>query len=626
MPPRRDRKKSLDLGRSDSSSSLMVATQPPPPPVLVRSKLPLKSVVKIFTVASSPNFMLPWQMSRQESYSGSGFIISGRKILTNAHVVADFTTVRIRRHGGQNKFPAKVLCINHWCDLALLTVDDDSFWEDLPELDVANDVPHMDERVLVIGYPMGGDTICVTRGVVSRVTTLVYCDSKVGQLFAPQLLAVQIDAAINSGNSGGPVFQENGSVVGIAFSGYAGSADNIGYIIPYPVIKNFLSTYEKTGNAGNICDLGFTYELCENHSMQKALKLNESKSFTGVHVIRVKKLGPCRKLVKSGDVLMKVNGFQVANDGTVAFREGERVHFAHAVTTNEIGSTLDIELLRAGKPLKLTIPGMQTPQLIKAFRGEKEMPPYLIVGGAVFTTLSIGLIEAAIDDFDDDSWECSRREKHYADQEIVIRISWLSHPINHGYVSRRVERIAKCNDVKIRNIKHFRALILKSKDFIHIETGNKRSIYLDKKEVEKTMKEIMLTYAIPSPVSKDLEPVDASYEPIPSSDEESDSDEEDEDDDGKKKKKKKNKKAKKQSSSEKEESKDTTREQNATTTTTTTTTPTSPKKARGRPKKIVAATDPADTTPKKRGRKPKTTPNKKGKQKEGETATSNDNE
>lgn len=60
--------------------------------------------------------------------AGSAFYIHGDRLLTNAHVVRDYTTVRVRRHGGSEKYKAKVLCINHACDLAILSVDEPGFW------------------------------------------------------------------------------------------------------------------------------------------------------------------------------------------------------------------------------------------------------------------------------------------------------------------------------------------------------------------------------------------------------------------------------------------------------------------------------------------------------------------
>eukprot|EP01147_Barroeca_monosierra_P007393 gene7393-9758_t len=468
MARRRPKKTSTaELPRLSAGS---VDEELPQPPPSVRKSLPCASVIKVFTVASRPNFKQPWQMSQQEYYKGSGFVIQNKYILTNAHVVADYTTVRVRRHGGHHKFVAKVLCINYTCDLALLTVDDEDFWKNLPALDVADEVPQLDERVLVIGYPMGGDTISVTRGVVSRVTTLNYSDFKFPQLPSSLLLVVQIDAAINSGNSGGPVFRENGKVVGVAFSGYAGAADNIGYIIPYPVIKNFLDDFKRFGLSDGVCDLGFTYELCENDALQKMLKLSGDRS--GVHVVRVKPMGASKGVIKTGDVVMNINGFKVANDATISFRNEERVHMSYAISSHPIGKPVTLELLRDGKKISAEINGKRTPALIPPFRRDKEMPSYLIIGGAVFTIMTAGLLEAAVDEFDDDSWEQSRRAKQYPDEQLVVRIGWLSHPINHGYAAQRSERIWKCNGVK-------------SKDFIHIETGVRRSIVFDVAEAKK---------------------------------------------------------------------------------------------------------------------------------------------
>ena len=103
-------------------------------------------------------------------------------ILTNAHVVDNYTTVRVRKNGGSDKFTAEVLYINQSCDLAVATVHDENFWkvavcctqcratllQDLPALEIAPSVPNLYDNVMVIGYPLGGDNISVTRGVVSR--------------------------------------------------------------------------------------------------------------------------------------------------------------------------------------------------------------------------------------------------------------------------------------------------------------------------------------------------------------------------------------------------------------------------------------------------------------------------
>lgn len=128
---------------------------------------------------------------------------------------------QVKRRGDDTKFLAKVLAIGTECDVALLTVDDGAFWEGLRPLEFGG-LPRLQDAVAVVGYPIGGDTISVTSGVVSRIEVLSYAHG------STELLGIQIDAAINSGNSGGPVFNSRGECVGIAFQSLTGDAENIG--------------------------------------------------------------------------------------------------------------------------------------------------------------------------------------------------------------------------------------------------------------------------------------------------------------------------------------------------------------------------------------------------------------
>ena len=80
------------------------------------------SVVKIFVVSSEPSYDDPWLMEPAASSGGSGCVIKGNRILTNAHVVSDQTFIQVRLQGQPQKYNAKVLAISHEADLALLTV------------------------------------------------------------------------------------------------------------------------------------------------------------------------------------------------------------------------------------------------------------------------------------------------------------------------------------------------------------------------------------------------------------------------------------------------------------------------------------------------------------------------
>ncbi|KAB2051851.1 hypothetical protein ES319_A12G080300v1 [Gossypium barbadense] len=271
-------------------------------------ELALDSVVKIFTVSSSPNYFLPWQNKSQRETMGSGFVIPGKKILTNAHVVADHTFVLVRKHGSPTKYRAEVQAVGHECDLAILVVESPEFWEGMNFLELG-DIPFLQEAVAVVGYPQGGDNISVTKGVVSRVEPTQYVHG------ATQLMAIQIDAAINPGNSGGPAIMGN-KVAGVAFQNLSG-AENIGYIIPVPVIKHFIAGIEESGKYMGFCFMGLSCQPTENVQLR--------------------------------------NHFKMQPHMTVPFRNRERITFDHLVSMKKPNETALVKLLRNGGEHAFTI-------------------------------------------------------------------------------------------------------------------------------------------------------------------------------------------------------------------------------------------------------------------------------
>jgi len=170
----------------------------------------MNAVVKVFCIRTEPNYSLPWQRKRQSTSTSTGFAIVGKRLVTNAHSVEHYTQVKVKKRGDETKYSAKVMSVGNECDLALLTVEDDSFWEDMTFLEFGA-LPRLQDSVLAIGYPIGGDTVSVTSGVVSRIEVTSYVHG------ASELLGVQVDAAINAGNSGGPALNNDGKCVGVAF-------------------------------------------------------------------------------------------------------------------------------------------------------------------------------------------------------------------------------------------------------------------------------------------------------------------------------------------------------------------------------------------------------------------------
>ncbi|KAF3496042.1 hypothetical protein DY000_02052982 [Brassica cretica] len=174
------------------------------------------SVVKVFFASRDYSRTRPWE-THTGRCSGSGFAISGKRILTNAHVVEvlnEHTSVHVKKRGSTIKYKAKVQKIAHECDLAILEIDSQEFWEGMNPLELGG-IPPLKKAVFVLGYSGGipfltSNRIWITKGLVSSFETKKYLHSDT------ELLRILIDATIKNGNSGGPVILEN-KVVGVAY-------------------------------------------------------------------------------------------------------------------------------------------------------------------------------------------------------------------------------------------------------------------------------------------------------------------------------------------------------------------------------------------------------------------------
>lgn len=113
------------------------------------------SVVKIDSTSLRPNYFQPWQLKGQAESSGSGFAITDKFILTNAHVVADNAFATVRRHGSSERFKCSVHAVAHECDLALLAVEEERFWREPSPLNplILGEIPELQDDVVVVGYP-----------------------------------------------------------------------------------------------------------------------------------------------------------------------------------------------------------------------------------------------------------------------------------------------------------------------------------------------------------------------------------------------------------------------------------------------------------------------------------------
>ncbi|MCK4911631.1 MAG: trypsin-like peptidase domain-containing protein, partial [Thermodesulfovibrionales bacterium] len=302
-----------------------------------------KAIVKVFTVTSTPDYYSPWTMGAPRRASGSGCVIEGGRILTNAHVVSNATFIQVQPYGSSKRYNAKVQHVSHESDLALLVVEEGDFFKGIRPLKFGG-LPEVLEEVLAYGFPLGGDSLSITKGIISRIEYQEYAHG--GYFF----LAGQIDAAINPGNSGGPVMQD-GEVVGIVMQAYNSSqAENIGYMIPTPLIHHFLDDLSD-GSYDGFPEVGFSIQDMESPALKRKYGMSDEQ--TGVLVNKVFWNSPASDHIKAGDVLLKIDGHPIADDGSVEFRPNERVVFGYYSDLHQLGEDIRLTMLRDGKEVEV---------------------------------------------------------------------------------------------------------------------------------------------------------------------------------------------------------------------------------------------------------------------------------
>ena len=138
------------------------------------------AVVKIHVTQRPPDFSRPWTKSSAKRTTGSGAIISGNRILTNSHVVLYASQIFVQFHQTTDRIPARVVHRYAGMDLAILELEEPAELEGRPVLEIAEGLPRVKDTVNVYGYPMGGDDMAVTEGIISRVEFAAYSPSVSG--------------------------------------------------------------------------------------------------------------------------------------------------------------------------------------------------------------------------------------------------------------------------------------------------------------------------------------------------------------------------------------------------------------------------------------------------------------
>ena len=453
-----------------------------------------KAVVKIEAQVRPPDQFNPWQSKDQEKVIGSGVILGGGRILTNAHIVTDGVYIEVMKAHDPEKYTAKVEIIGHQCDLALLKVEDPAFFEGTAALELAG-LPELLDEVSVFGFPEGGESLSITRGVVSRVEVMTYIHGMV------DLLGVQIDAAINPGNSGGPAVKE-GKIIGIAMQTLAGG-DNIGYIIPTPVIEHFLAD-ARDGRYGGFPGDGLALQQMQNEDLREHYGLKKGDG--GALVVAVAYQSSSWGALMPGDVIVAIDGQKVDRDGSVALDGRFRVGAKYMSQRKFVGEKITFEVLRAGTRRTVEVTLKNPVNMVPVKMTQK--PDYLIFGGYVFLPLTMNYL-----------WEWGANWERDAPanlvalaensiptpekREVVFMRSALAHKTNAGYQDLFNWVVTEVDGQKIADMDEFAAAIRQAKGTaLTLTSSNGEKLVINRGKAEAAEAEILESNGIPAAASQ----------------------------------------------------------------------------------------------------------------------------
>ncbi len=453
------------------------------------------SVVKIVNQYSRFSWYSPWNSGSTGKGTGSGFVISKNRILTNAHVVSDTALLLVYFHNDPQPYPARVTAIGHNCDLAILELEDEERITQVPALDF-DDLPTLRSRVVTYGYPTGGKLISSTVGVVSRIETQTYVHAGTGKF-----LAVQTDAAINPGNSGGPVIQ-NGKVVGVAFQGNS-KLENTGFFIPVQVIAHFLTDLND-GQHNGFPHLGFMAANLENPAARAYAGMTEAE--TGIRVENIFRGSCLEGILQVNDIITSLDGYDVANDGTINWN-GHRLNCTFLGDLKQVDQAMEFEVVRNDERLKLEVPlNDYDPSPAKAHLYDQK-PNYYIYAGLVFAPLNREILKSysskwvikAPQELVHEIYYRPLIEHDFMDTPHVVQIRRMEHEVNAEEAQYLYHIIESVNGKPIHKLED---LIPAFEDneadqhLIRFKYGNRTTV-LDREKANAAHKEILRQYAIP---------------------------------------------------------------------------------------------------------------------------------
>jgi S1-C subfamily serine protease len=463
-----------------------------------------ESVVKVSATMRNAEPFKPWSKSSPHDASGTGVVIEGKRILTNAHVVLYASQLFVESNQSSDKIAATVEAVSPGIDLAVLKLEDESFFDRRPPIPRVKDLPEIKETVLTYGYPQGGSSLSITKGIVSRIEFAPYHEHTSG-------LRIQVDAAINPGNSGGPALVGD-KMVGLVFS-RLNSADNIGYIIPSEEIDLFLKDVADGRYDGKPA-MYDQLQTLENDALRGMLKLD--KKAAGMVVHRPDRDDPSYPL-KEWDLITKIGDHEIDNTGKVRVKGGLRLQFHYLIQELTKNGKVPLTIIRKGETKSVELPvSAKHPMLVEGLSG--RYPSYFVYGPLVFSPVTTDFM-ALFDRMAGGTYpglalmrsplvrRRGDRPGFDGEQLVAVAAPMFPHRLSKGYSNPWTKVVKEVNGVRVKNLRHLVETLRDAKDkYVTISFDDRASetIVFDRKEVLAATDEILSDNGIRQQASDEL--------------------------------------------------------------------------------------------------------------------------
>ncbi|XP_058198011.1 protease Do-like 9 isoform X1 [Rhododendron vialii] len=457
----------------------------------------LHAVVMVICTTAEPDVSSPWRKEQNDSY-GRGLILSGRRVLTTAHSVDHHTQLKVVKYDfgtEYTEYTATMLAIAPECDLAILTVNDDEFWNGVKPVEFGD-------------MPSPGDKVIITRLREDRdylplVTTCVLSSGMTRYSFwGTELLAFQINVGLSGATCSGPAFDERCKCVGLKLQSENYKSD----FIPAEVIKHFIQDYDKHGAYTGLPLLGIKWQEMENLYLRMLMNMEHDEQ--GVLITEVKPNYPESAILKPNDVILSIDGININNDGTVPFLRGRRIEFSYLIGKKYVGDKIVIKVRRGFEICEFITELATHIQFVPANIIGRPLR-YYIIGGFVFTTLSFPYMQVMDDRYNDDERPDEDELLFQAlYEERVVLLEVLKADINAGYETEFTLQNQVLVTFNYKPVEGLNSLVSMvetcNEDFMKFTFGNKKTLVLPTNIARSRTPDILKAHSVSCDMSDDL--------------------------------------------------------------------------------------------------------------------------